>query len=297
MTKRTQRHRRLFGLTTTCVVAALTVAIPTPAGAIDVSKCKTINQTRTATVKGKRETYICTASGKSKVWRVKSTKSTLKSVVVWRDSGNRNYFADGGTPPKCQPISWVFPITDISSLVGVLYPGQHRGGDYKAHGGFSAATNTLQVVSPISGYITSGSAYREMGEVQYMVDIQDPCGIAVRLDHLFTLEGTTKRLFDKQVTVREDSRGTFFNPPIAITAGEVVATTVGFVAANNTNFDFGAYDFRKIQPSKRTQSELATFGPAGTLGKYGLCMLALFGSSIESHLRALPSADKTTDYC
>ena len=289
-------------LKTLIAMVVLIVSVPSITHALNGTSCKTLNQKRTLTVNGKQQTYICTASGKKKVWRAKSSnsnndKTDTKSVVVWRDSGAGTYFASNGTAPKCDAISWTFPIPDISALTGMLYPGQLRGGRYKAHGGFKASSHDVQVISPITGYITSGATYREMGEIQHMIEIQHPCGIAVRFDHLFTLSSSVKQLFDKSVAVRDDSRGTFFDPPIPINAGDVVATTTGFVAANNTNFDFGAYDFRTIQKSNRPPADLAQFGPDGTLGKYGLCVLSIFGSTIEARLRALPTVSSVSDFC
>lgn len=194
-------------------------------------------------------------------------------------------------------MSLTFPITDISQIVGILYPGQLRGGLYKAHGGFNTKTNDVQVVSPITGYITAAATYREMGEIQHMLDIQLPCGLAMRFDHLYTLSSPIKKIFDRFVPTGADTHSTFFNPPIAINSGDLIATTIGFVDAKNTNFDFGSYDFRQVQPSKRTVNELTKFGPDGTLGKYGRCMLSIFGPTIEAQLRALPTSDSATDFC
>lgn len=235
---------------------------------------------------------------------------SVQTNPVWQFNG-----VDGFMPsppeaqtPECGDLGWTLPLADLSLVVGRLEPGQIRGGDYKAHGGFRMQTSEVTVVSAINGQITSVAAYlenasgsSENGEVQYLIEIQNPCGIQIRYDHLKALGETVQKVLeDNGVKTRQDSRTTFIQPPAPIQAGDVIATAVGFTETGaNYTFDFGAYDLRERQPTKRPADELMKMGPSGILGLYGLCWYDLFGGQTAQELRAIPvgSAEKGSDYC
>ena len=67
----------------------------------------------------------------------------------WESNG-QEWANLGGPPPEC-PGDMVPPV-DLTLATGLLYPGQIRGDDYKAHGGFrfdGLGAYEVQVVSPI----------------------------------------------------------------------------------------------------------------------------------------------------
>jgi hypothetical protein len=233
--------------------------------------------------------------------------TTSNSVVVWSRDGKGGWVTSG-RPPACPTIDWTLPIDDLSTVQAVLDPGQVRGGRYKGHGGFRLSSSNTTVRSPLDGYLVSAAAYLEkaqtpgsVGEVQYMVDIQHPCGYIVRFDHLKALSPPIAAAV-ASVPLREDSQTTMLNPPLRVTRGQVLATTVGHTENSlNMSFDFGVYDARSLQPNRRSDAELLAFGPDGDLGRYAICWLDLFGAANAATLRALPrtstEAAQGSDVC
>ena len=73
------------------------------------------------------------------------------ATVTWAFGGSS--WTASGTAPSCpSPLTFTLPV-DVSKVTAVLYPGQTRGGNYKAHGGFRFAdgTNTaITVTAPMS---------------------------------------------------------------------------------------------------------------------------------------------------
>jgi hypothetical protein len=236
-----------------------------------------------------------TAAQRRHVTACRSGGPSTASVVVWTSDGNGGWTASGKAP-SCAAVEWSLPVDSLAGVQTVLDPGQVRGGRYKAHGGFRMADSATLVRSPVDGYIVSAAAYRETatgqsgagGEVQYLVDIQNPCGLAVRFDHLKTLEPTISRAL-ANVPVRDDSRTTPITAPVSVTRGQVLATVVGHTETGvNPSFDFGAYDYRARQDNRRSEAELRAFGPDGLQGLHALCWLDLFGSGPAAALRAIP---------
>ena len=237
-----------------------------------------------------------------------STAAPQDVVVVWNRDGMGGWMTNG-TPPPCPEIEWMLPIDDLGVVEAVLDPGQVRGGDYKAHGGFRLTTSEVTVRSPLDGYLVGVAAYMEgqpgdpssPKEIQYILDIQHPCGLMVRFDHLKLL---SPEIADAvaSVPIREDSQGTMLNPPVPVSRGQVLATVVGHTEYTvNQAFDFGVYDARAVQPSRRSRDELLAFGPSGELGLYAVCWLDLFGADTASTLRSLPrtttEAAQGSDVC
>jgi len=237
-----------------------------------------------------------------------SGSTSGSGAVVWRSDGQGGWVTSS-KPPACSPIEWRLPLDGLGGVQGVLEPGQVRGGRYKGHGGFRMAGSLATVRSPIDGYLVSASAYRETaqgvpgpgGEVQYLLEIQHPCGFIVRFDHLKVLDPIIAAGLST-VPVRDDSQGTLIQPPLRILRGQVLATTVGHTETGaNPSFDFGVYDARAPQSNRRSEAELRSFGPDGQLGMYAVCWFDLFGTETAAGIRALPrgytEAGQGSDVC
>ena len=221
------------------------------------------------------------------------------SVTVWQNDGKGGWVTSA-RPPACSALVWQMPIDSLASVETILDPGQVRGGRYKAHGGFRLTTNNVDVRSPIDGYIVNVAKYMEkeerpgmplvpgQGERQVLLDIQDPCGIQVRFDHLKTLDPALETAL-AAIPTRTDSQTTFLSKPIAVKRGQLLATQVGHTDTSvNAAFDFGVYDLRTKQYNRRSEADLRSFGPDGQLGMYALCWFDLFGSGNSRALRNFP---------
>jgi len=207
-----------------------------------------------------------------------------------------------GKPPSCpEPLVLQTPI-DINLVTSILYPGQFRGGQYKPHGGFRfdhSKNEDIPVKAPMEGVLVSGSRYIESGEIQYMFDIINPCGIMVRFDHLLILSpkfaDAAKQL---RPPVVDDSRSTFLDA-IPIRAGEVVATAVGLKKTSNVTLDWGVYDLRKRNKASQNQAWLRQH--EGEQAPYARCWLDLLPLSDSTKAKSLPGGDsisgKKSDYC
>lgn len=152
-----------------------------------------------------------------------------------------------GAPPCPEPLTLQTPV-DLSKATSVLYPGQVRGGNFKAHGGFrfdGTADNAIEVKAPMDANLTDASRYIEQGEVQYLLDFQSNCGIRYRFDHILALSAKFISIAEKLPQPKvDDSRTTHINQDIKVSAGEVIATKIGFKSTNNVTVDFGVYDMR-----------------------------------------------------
>lgn len=150
-----------------------------------------------------------------------------------------------GAPPCPDPPILQTPV-DLSKVTAILYPGQERGGDFKAHGGFrfnSSKNDDIEVKTPMDAILTDASRYIEMGELQYMFDFQNDCGIRYRFDHLLVLTPKFAKIVEKLPKPKlNDSRTARINENVTVTKGEVIATSVGL--KDNVFVDFGVYDMR-----------------------------------------------------
>jgi hypothetical protein len=205
---------------------------------------------------------------------------------------------------ECQPLR--SPV-DVSLVTSVLYPGQYRGGHYKAHGGFrlDGSSNTVTVSAPLDATLVKAAQYLEMGEVQYLLDFKTDCGLEYRFDHLLTLAPKLQAVADKLPPPQEgNSRTHNVDSAITVTAGEPIASAVGFTKGEhgpNVSFDFGLYD-------RRTENE-ASHNPAWaelhSKEKYhtwhGVCWLDVLPPTEATRLKSLPGGDSTSgkqsDYC
>jgi hypothetical protein len=186
------------------------------------------------------------------------------------------------------------PPVDLTLPTALLYPGQVRGGDYKAHGGFrfdrNGQTNTVNVVASMDAAVTRGVRYIETGEIQYMFDFINPCGIAYRLDHLLELSAKFSAIAATlpPATASTTTAEVFGQ---TVTAGETIGTAVGFRSPPNVTLDWGVYDLRQRNPAVSRPGELAP---------YGLCWLDHMSPSNNALARALPPSGQsgaTSDYC
>ena len=189
---------------------------------------------------------------------------------------------------------------DLSIVTSILYPGQERGGNYKAHGGvgFDNATDNLVTVKiPLSGKITRVVRYRELGEVQYLFEFEGNCGVSFRFDHLRKLTSKFEAVVNA-FPIKEDTRTDLVSPPVAVTVGEVIATEVGFL--NNVSVDFGVYDMRQKNEASKDPAWASAHSqyPADS---YGICWFNSLPQADSAAVKLLPSRDgqngKTSDYC
>ncbi len=206
----------------------------------------------------------------------------------------------GAPAPDCDAVL-PSPV-DLELATSVLYPGQVRG-DYKAHGGFrfdGLPADAVTVTSPVDGIALRGSRYLASGEIQYTLDIVDPCGRMVRLGHLRTLTPEWESRFEAlPAPVELDSRSTQFQQAITVARGEVIATAVGVIGTSNTFVDIGMYDLRQRNASAADPAWLAEHN--NDTHAYGLCWFRLLSPEAQARIDSLPAADgqmgRTSDYC
>lgn len=223
------------------------------------------------------------------------------SAVSWEFDGSQ--WQASGQPPPCDEPLKLTPPTDLKLATSLLYPGQYRGGDYKAHGGFrfDGQSNNITVKIPLDAKLTNGSRYLEDGEVQYLFTFISDCGIAYRFDHLLTLSPKFAEIANKfPKAVPDDSRTTPINPGVSVTVGEVVATAVGFTKTNNVTFDFGVYDLRQRNQISKDPSWAKKPELANSQAPYAICWFDLFPPEDSARIKSLPATGvegKTSDYC
>lgn len=209
------------------------------------------------------------------------------------------------TPPNCPTQPMLTVPTDLNKVTSILYPGQRRGGNYKPHGGFrmdGTANTAVTVTAPIDGYVVRGAHYVEQGEVQYLFDIMNNCGVMYRIDHIAELSAKLKKITDSWPAPQEnDSRTQLVQLAQPIAAGETLATAVGFKKTKNSFFDFGVYDYRAQNEASKSASYQAAHQQDKELAWYAVCWFDWMPKSDEKIIRTLPSGDpasgKTSDYC
>lgn len=223
--------------------------------------------------------------------------------LIWQQAASGWQASE--TPPDCpsQPILKV--PTDLNKVTSILYPGQKRGGDYKPHGGFrmdGTSNAAVTVTAPIEGYVVRGSHYIQQGEVQYMFDVMNNCGVMYRVDHMAEVSAKLKKITETWPAPQvDDSRTQIIQSPVRVDAGEVLATSVGFKKTKNTTFDFGVYDYRSQNEVSKSASYQAAHQQDKELSWHAVCWFDWFSEADEKRIRALPSGDpasgKTSDYC
>ncbi|NBU56967.1 MAG: hypothetical protein EBS25_00630 [Actinobacteria bacterium] len=204
------------------------------------------------------------------------------------------------TPVSTCPTPLLQTPVDLSKVTSILYPGQERGGNYKAHGGFgfdNATDNLVTVKIPLNGKITRVVRYKELGEIQYLFEFEGDCGVSFRFDHLRKLTAKFEAVVNV-FPIKEDSRTDLVSPPIAVKVGEVIATEVGFL--NNVFVDFGVYDMRQKNEASKDPVWASAHSqfPADS---YGICWLNSLPQTDSAIVNLLPGRDgkfeKKSDYC
>lgn len=207
------------------------------------------------------------------------------------------------------PFVFQMPV-DMNKVTSILYPGQIRGGNYKAHGGFrfdSSRPEEITVVAPYEAEVIAGARYPVNGEIQYTFDFAHPCGIRYRFGHLLTLSPKFQKIADKFPLPKEpDSRTTEVYPPIKVSRGEVIATAVGLTKGGpdalgglNTFVDWGVYDYRKKNEASKDPA-WAVKHPY-EIEHYAVCWFDWIAQRDKTTVLSLPSSDyqsgKSSDYC
>ena len=211
---------------------------------------------------------------------------------------------------KCpEPFIFKLPI-DIDKATSVLYPGQIRGGEYKAHGGFrfdKSRPDEITVTVPYDAEVVAGARYPVNGEIQYTFDFAHPCGIRYRFGHLLTLTPKFQAIADKfPLPTGLDSRTTEVRPPVSVRQGEVIATAAGLnrggpaaLGGLNTFLDWGVYDYR--QKNEASKDPVWTQKYSHDIYQYAVCWFDWISPKDRSTILSLPSSDyqsgKTSDYC
>ena len=221
--------------------------------------------------------------------------------VSWRFDGST--WTSTGTPPACPtPLTFTTPI-DLGRVTSILYPGQSRGGDYKPHGGFRldgpGETGVINVVAPMNATITRASQYLGGGELTFLFEFVNDCGIMYRFDHLLGLSPTLQLVASILPPATEgDSRTTDAPPGLTVTAGEVVGTSVGFPVASNIFLDWGVYDLR--QPNTPGQGAAWRASHPGEFAAWAICWFDNLSPGDAARVRSLPGSGASgsmSDYC
>lgn len=273
----------------------MVLVAPVQAANKEGAKCSKVG----ATVKVAGKKLVCKKQGKTLKWVVVSGTTS----VTWRQVTDG--WSPSATPPACaNPLRILSPV-DITKVTSILYPGQYRGGNYKAHGGFAFDNNpdqAVDVVAPLTGMAVRGSRYIESGDIQYMFDVISSCGIMYRFDHLLTLSAKFQALANTLPPAGESSATTNFNPPVLITEGETVATEVGLTKpSKNVAMDFGVYDMRSFNTISSTPTWVAQHPGSKEMTGHAICWFDLLDPQSAATVRGLPSRDgtsgKTSDFC
>ena len=283
--------KRLFAtIVIGCLVFTLNLSTAT-AAVKPGTTCKKLGQISTsAGIK-----YACIKSGKKYIWsKGVGTKSTSPTA-----SASPSPSARATQVPPCPTPLLQTPV-DLSKVTSILYPGQERGGNYKAHGGFgfdNATDNLVTVKIPLNGKVNRVVRYREMGEIQYLFEFDGDCGVSFRFDHLRKLTAKFEAIVNA-FPIKEDTRTDLVNPPVPVTVGEVIATEVGFL--NNVSVDFGVYDMRQKNEASKDPAWASAHSqyPADS---YGICWLNSLPQADSAIVNLLPGRDgkfeKKSDYC
>jgi hypothetical protein len=224
-------------------------------------------------------------------FRLSSSPGLPGTSASWAFNGTT--WQNNGAATDCQNPLLQAPL-DLSKVTSILYPGQTRGGDYKAHGGFrldgAGQASQVAVVSAIAGTVVRGARDTAHGVLQYGFDIINPCGVMMRIGHLLELSPKFAAIADTLPPATSSSTFTALSG-YTVSAGEPIATAIGL--PGNVFMDFGIYDLRSRNP--------ATTSMTGELKPYGICWLDALPAADKARVRSLPAADgvsgTTSDYC
>lgn len=217
-----------------------------------------------------------------------SSESTGSPVWAY-DQQKREWFVKNGTAPNCPSLLLSRSPVDMQKVVAVGLPGAYRGYSYKAHGGFRVAPETtgkIDVVLPMDARLMGITRYYEAipgypDELQYLVDFENDCGVAFRFDHLQALSPELQKYAEKTPEPKKDDTRRDAQEPLNVPmkAGDLVATAVGFPAAQNYGFDFGVYDYRERNEISKNSEWAKIHEPFSAQTFHGVCWLPLLPSA------------------
>lgn len=224
-------------------------------------------------------------------------------LVLWeRDSNNEWKTVGNATPPACVEPIVLEPPVNLANVESILYPGQTRGGHYKAHGGFgmSGNNNAAEVRAPMDGILMGGVRYYQDGELQYKFTFTNSCGISYMFDHLRALPENMQKIANTMPEAKvDDTRSNWKDGKTVFKKGDLIATEVGF--KNNVGFDFGVYDLRKQNEASKNTAFATARANEKSDTFYAVCWLDWFTPANNAIITSLPSRDqrmgKTSDYC
>jgi hypothetical protein len=271
-------------------ILALIISAVIISGCTQQSQNEAVSAVQTTSTQSQEESSTTAAT---------STSTFQEGPVTWYFD---NRWKPTGNPPSCpDPLVFRTPV-DIDKATSILYPGQYRGVQYKAHGGFrfdGSKNEDIIVRAPMDGYIVDASRYLEGGEVQYMFDIINPCGIMYRFDHLYTLSPKLAAIAEQLREPAEGDSRTTAVTPVFVQQGEVLATAVGL--ENNVFADWGLYDLRKENEASKDLAYREEHSDFPWFAFHALCWLNFLGAEDLAKVKALPGADSVSgtqsDYC
>ncbi len=240
-------------------------------------------------------------------------KEVVRAAPVEKSMPEQQYYDPGrhmSQSTTCSaPFIFNVPI-DISKATAVLYPGQERNGDYKAHGGFRfdhSRPDEISVLAPIDAAVIAGAKYPVNGELQYTFDFENSCGIRYRLGHLLKLTPKFQAIAERfPLPTTLDSRTTEVYPPISIKKDEVIAIAVGLMGIgvggtgqSNTFVDWGVYDYR--EKNEASKDPIWAASHTADTYQYAVCWFDWISPENKAFVLALPAADGVSgtksDYC
>jgi len=221
-----------------------------------------------------------------------------EGMVRW-DYVNNTVWVYSRTPPECPELIFGSPV-DINKVTSILYPGQYRGTDYKPHGGFrlDGQGNNIEVRAPFDGYVIDGVRYIENGDIQYMFDIVNECGVMYRFDHFFELSPDIQALAETLPQPKKDDTRTTRIEPFFVKKGDTLATKIG--ETGNVFFDWGVYDLRKENEASKNPSYRAEHEDESGHAFHGICWLDYLPEPDRTVVKNMPGSGaegKTSDYC
>ena len=236
--------------------------------------------------------------------------SSSNNPVTWEWMDNQGKWVANGIPLACTfPIIPAGSLLDFTKPLSLLQPGQVRGGSYKPHGGlrwsvYGSYIADTKITVPFDGVLTVAWQYKTEGVYQFGVNIVHPCGFMLRLGHLHVASPQFAAILSAlPPAVEMDSRESSLNPPVAVKAGDVIATAVGIpppasADAMGTFFDFGLLDLRAPNPAVPTDF---TSNADAKYAKYSLCWYKgnYLSESDKALVAKLPlsNGDSTSTYC
>lgn len=238
----------------------------------------------------------------------RSSTPPSNSQVIWDWNGDK-WVANGNAPQCTLPIIPTGALLDFSKVLSLVQPGQSRGGSYKPHGGlrwsaYGTYTPDVKISVPFDGVVVQAWQYLVGGIYQFGVNIENSCGIMVRLGHMQIPSVRFSQILSSlPVAAENDSREYQINPPTAVKTGDVIATGVGMPAPAPADslgayIDLGLLDLRHVNPVLGTN-----YAPNADVkyAKYSLCWYQgnYLSPSDQSLAAKLPLAngDPTSDYC